>query len=66
MTVDVVVSTPGFAVAHVDGVRVRVGFNHARTRVTWRCDQCGNDSTPSCPHARAFADTPVPTKGPPR
>ena len=49
------------ALAIVAGVRVRVDKNRYRAR--WRCDACGPQiNAPTCPHATAFAATPIPKK----
>ncbi|HEV7148875.1 MAG TPA: hypothetical protein VGN48_17935 [Pedococcus sp.] len=47
------------AFALVEGIPVRV----VRTadHIRWRCSECGDQlDRPTCSHARAFADTPLP------
>ena len=47
------------AFAVVDGITVRV--RRTPHGVRWRCQECGLQyNHPRCPHARAFANTPIP------
>lgn len=43
-------------------VSTRVRVRRSSRSVRWICDTCGTQETPTCPHARAFADTPIPTE----
>lgn len=61
MNVVVKAWNPREALAIVDGTKVRV--DKTPTRVRWRCDRCGYQlNHPTCPHALAFAATPIPTE----
>lgn len=58
MTVTVIAWSQRFAVADVDGTRVRVNRQHQR--ITWKCAEHGTHPDPrGCSHLQALAATPI-------